>query len=115
MVPDGHIHSSMQCSTCNKNGNATEFNWLPELSGLDESDAVEAHGAVLCTVCFPTAPVEYTNKFDLEKDARAKNRCPGSGTVSEQQWVRGTHCPVCHAWVSVNISGRLRSHNKPAT
>lgn len=60
IVPDGHIHSSMNCSTCNKDGKATSFGWLPQLSGLTEADAVEAHGMTLCTVCFPSAPVEWT-------------------------------------------------------
>ena len=72
---NGHIHSSMQCSTCNRLGEATRFAWLPELSGLTEKDAVDAHGAILCTVCFPTAPVEWTHGISkaaqAEKDERA--------------------------------------------
>lgn len=54
---DGHIHSSMGCSTCRP---TTEFGWLPELSGRAEADAVAAHGPLLCTVCFPSAPTEWT-------------------------------------------------------
>jgi len=69
---NGHIHSSMSCSTCYFD---TQFGWLPELSGLTEADAVEAHGAILCSVCFPSAPVEWTNGIShvaqAEKDARA--------------------------------------------
>src|SRR5262245_51454229 len=38
LVTDGHIHSSMECSTCNKGHEPTLFGWLPELSGLTESD-----------------------------------------------------------------------------
>jgi len=60
LVPGGHIHSSMSCSSCNKNGSMTSFAWLPELSGLTEADAVAKHGSVLCSVCFPTAPVAWT-------------------------------------------------------
>jgi hypothetical protein len=112
MVPDGHIHSSMGCPTCNKMGNSTRFNWLPQLSGLGEADAVAEHGAVLCTVCFPSAPVEYTNQFDLEKAARAEKRCPGSGAWSTG-WGRGDYCPECHVWVSVTRSGKMRAHNRP--
>lgn len=62
LVPAGHIHSSMDCSSCNRGRNATMFSWLPELSGLTEADAVAAHGAHLCTVCFPSAPVEWQHK-----------------------------------------------------
>lgn len=75
---NGHIHRSMSCSTCNRNGKATEFGWLPELSGLSEAEAVEAEGSILCTVCFPSAPVEWTNgeaKWKTEeKEARANEK-----------------------------------------
>lgn len=51
----GHIHSSMHCSTCYF---TTTYGWLPELSGKTEAEAVEAHGPALCSVCFPSAPVD---------------------------------------------------------
>lgn len=69
---NGHIHSSMNCSTCFYD---TSFSWLPELSGLTERVAVEEHGEILCSVCFPSAPVEWTTGISkvaqAEKDARA--------------------------------------------
>lgn len=52
----GHIHSSMHCSTCRP---TTTYGWLPELSGKSEAEAVEAHGPALCSICFPSAPVEH--------------------------------------------------------
>jgi hypothetical protein len=52
----GHIHSSMCCSTCRP---TTTYGWLPSLSGKSEEEAVEAHGPALCSVCFPSAPVEW--------------------------------------------------------
>lgn len=55
---NGHIHSTMNCSTCRFD---TEFGWLPALSGLTEAEAVAAHGSILCTICYPSAPVEWTN------------------------------------------------------
>jgi hypothetical protein len=66
-VPGGHIHSSMNCSTCNRVTNQsgqtfTAFAWLPALSGLTANDAIAAHGHALCSVCFPNAPVSDTNK-----------------------------------------------------
>ncbi|MBT4072342.1 MAG: hypothetical protein HOE75_01470 [Chloroflexi bacterium] len=66
-VPGGHIHSSMNCSTCNRVTNQsgqtfTAFAWLPALSGLTAADAIAAHGHALCSVCFPNAPVSDTNK-----------------------------------------------------
>ena len=53
----GHIHSSMRCTSCYR---TTTYGWLPELSGKTEAEAVAAHGPALCTVCFPSAPVEDT-------------------------------------------------------
>jgi hypothetical protein len=66
----GHVHSSMECHTCFVD---TDFAWLPELSGLTEVEAVEAHGEILCSVCYPSAPVEWTNGTSkVSKDAKAK-------------------------------------------
>lgn len=56
LVVDGHIHRSLRCSTCY---DTTRFGWLTELSGLTEVEAVAEYGAVLCSVCYPSAPVEY--------------------------------------------------------
>ena len=58
MVPGGHIHASLSCKTCNKVGQSTAFTWLPHLSGLTEAEAVAEYGPVLCTVCFPSAPLD---------------------------------------------------------
>tara|TARA_B100001996_G_C18667665_1_gene595461 strand:+ start:2206 stop:3036 length:831 start_codon:yes stop_codon:yes gene_type:complete len=71
-VAGGHIHSSMDCSTCNrwtyKSGQTqTAFVWLTELSGLTQDDAVAKYGATLCSRCFPEAPVENT-KAKLSND-----------------------------------------------
>lgn len=56
-VPDGHIHSSTSCHTLRP---TTVIGWHPELSGLLEADAVAAFGPTLCTVCYPSAPTEWT-------------------------------------------------------
>lgn len=53
----GHIHSSMHCSTCRP---TTTYGWLPELSGRTEADCVTEFGPALCSICYPTAPVEWT-------------------------------------------------------
>jgi hypothetical protein len=46
----------MHCSSCRP---TTTYGWLPDLSGKTENEAVAAHGPALCSVCFPTAPVEH--------------------------------------------------------
>lgn len=120
LVHGGHIHSSMDCSTCNNGLTPTQFGWLPQLSGLNEVDAVAEQGAILCTVCFPMAPVEYTNKYDLEAEAKAAARCAGSGTRAvwvEQTDARRGHwshtCPVCGEWATLTPSNNYRAHSTP--
>ena len=53
---NGHIHSSMNCSTCFP---TTLFLWLTEYSGADEDKIVKDAGEMACSVCFPNAPVDY--------------------------------------------------------
>ena len=67
---NGHIHSSTSCSTCRW---TTDFRWLPTLSGLTEAEAVAEHGEILCSVCFPSAPVEWTTgESKASKEAKAE-------------------------------------------
>lgn len=54
----GHVHSSTHCSTCRP---TTTYGWLPELSGKSEETAVAELGPTLCTVCFSSAPTEWTS------------------------------------------------------
>ena len=53
---NGHIHSSMSCTTCYP---TTAYGWLPQLSGQDEAEAVATCGPNLCSVCFPSAPSDW--------------------------------------------------------
>jgi hypothetical protein len=59
VVPGGHVHSSMECSTCYP---TTAFSWLPDYSGADESKIVEDAGERACTICYPSAPVEVLSR-----------------------------------------------------
>jgi hypothetical protein len=106
LVTGGHIHSSMSCSSCHA---TTAFGWLPDLSGKTEADAVAEHGALLCTFCFPSAPVEWTNGRELEAAAKAAARCPGTG-----KYVAGVRryvaCPACGASVARTPNGLVRAH-----
>jgi hypothetical protein len=116
LVHGGHIHSSMDCSTCNKVGKATSFGWLPELSGLTEADAVAQHGAILCTVCFPSAPVEWTNGVSHKDAERLAKRCDGSGKVPAEKHSKYPYrygkCS-CGEWQTLTTLGLVRAHNKP--
>ena len=62
----GHIHSSTNCSTCNYR---TSFSWLTNLAAMTGEDAVDEFGAILCSVCFPGAPVEWTNGKNKKDEA----------------------------------------------
>jgi len=107
----GHIHSSMNCQTCNKNGSWTDFGWLPELSGLTEEDAVKAHGPLLCTVCYPSAPLDWTKGKD--KPAR----CDGAAVAGTVRYVGinpYAKCSECHERQRMNANGTLRAHKPKA-
>jgi hypothetical protein len=77
LVTDGHVHSSMSCSTCNRGEFATQFTWLTEFSGHTEAEVVEAAADRACTVCYPSAPVETAGPSRLmtpEEQTRAEQR-----------------------------------------
>lgn len=70
---NGHVHSSMHCSTCRP---TTTYGWLPELSGSTEAEAVADLGSNLCSVCFPTAPVEHQGGKLTAAQARNRTGAP---------------------------------------
>lgn len=107
-----HIHSNRYCSSFR---DTTRVGWLPNVSGLTEAEAVAEHGATLCTICFPSAPVELTTK---QADP---NACEGSGQGYSKEYKTGRehayygaagYCPVCLRWQSVTKTGAMRKHKK---
>jgi len=115
LVQDGHVHSSMRCQTCNRGGRATRFGWLPEWSGKTEAEVIadlEAQGTgrsvMLCSVCFPHAPVTL---HDKPVDDTV---CPGSGAGvdndTRRHFGRSGTCRTCRQPVSVTSTGRARKH-----
>ena len=75
LVSGGHLHSSMECSTC---FTTTRFSWMTQFSNEDETSIVEAAGERACTVCYPSAPVDVLRRKstlltpDEEDAARAR-------------------------------------------
>lgn len=68
LVGNGHLHKSRACGSFKNPGYSlrtgkvragTEYSLVPELAGLTFEDAVAVFGAVLCSKCFPEAPVDY--------------------------------------------------------
>lgn len=66
---NGHIHSSMNCTTCFP---TTQYGWLPNLSGSTNAEVVDLAGMSACTICFPDAPVETRNRPSQIEDPEKK-------------------------------------------
>jgi hypothetical protein len=113
---NGHIHRSMHCTTCFP---TTRYAWLTEMSGQTEAEALQdlgKAGHVLCSVCFPNAPVEL---FSKRQDPSV---CPGSGTTdSDSETARLGYysgnfgvCNQCGQRVTIpGRSVKMRKHKKP--
>lgn len=76
---NGHVHSSMRCSTCNRGRSATQFIRLDTESGATPEAVVTKAKAQACTTCFPWAPVttergEYRTPDQEEKERKAAER-----------------------------------------
>jgi hypothetical protein len=74
----GHIHNYTGCHTLQP---TTALQWHPEFSGLSEEEAIngtdghEGLGPILCTHCYPSAPVEFKRdpaEWKRERNAGAK-------------------------------------------
>lgn len=135
---DGHIHASRHCSTCNKGREPTGFALAAYLSGKTEAEAVADLGPALCSVCYPSAPVESKEQARISSglalalrehgceafrqaraeaaakaSKRAASQCPGSG----QQGVLAARpslvaCPCCGQTSRRSLTGRIRPHKK---
>lgn len=110
-----HIHSNQHCSSFRA---TTRIGWLPDVSGLTEAEAVAEHGATLCTICFPSAPVELTVK-PVDPD-----QCSGSGKYHDTEHLTGRehaytapsgYCPDCGRWNTITKSGNMRKHKVDET
>lgn len=109
---NGHIHNSGSCGTLYATTNLVR---LPELSGLTEADAVRAYDTVLCSVCYPSAPVAWT--VGAAKPAKP-GECSGSRTYADTKTYNPHHnsryAPCtnekCGERPSVTTAGNLRAH-----
>lgn len=110
-VEGGHIHSSRFC----EGGTirvTTRIGWHPELSGKSQAEAVDLLGELLCTHCFPDAPVAWTT--GVAKKKVAEGYCDGQGEQGENlemQYVspRG-NCPKCKQATGISKTGKVLKH-----
>lgn len=115
VVPKGHVHREMTCSTCHP---TTVFGWLTELSACDEIAMVEVHGDLACAVCFPevqTHPAfiastvaRKTREKQLERAQCSMSGQPIVGPLNRM----GFRCPTCGLVVASTRSGSYRQHFK---
>lgn len=127
----GHIHRSMNCSTCY---DTTGYALIPSLSCATEAEAVALAGPNLCSVCYPAAPVadvggKITQALatilieEGEEAFRAKiaenkaKRCAGSGKPAPPRDPSRFHggsyyatCPDCNLVHPVTTTGKFRAH-----
>ena len=88
---NGHIHSSMSCSTCFP---STYYAWITYLSASTEQEIVEAAGETACTVCYPSAPAEVLGKpstiVTAEKIEKEKAKAEREAKKAEKAAARPT-------------------------
>lgn len=103
---NGHIHRSMRCSTCFLD---TQFAWLPQLSGLTEAEAVAAHGEILCSVCFPSAPSAWCNGRSKASIEAAAERAAAKAERLAKKLAKALYADDAdREWVSSETLGYAR-------
>jgi hypothetical protein len=65
----GHVHRTMDCSTCRWD---TSFTWQTWLSGKSEAEIIAEIAMTACTVCYPTAPVAQMTTEQRKAHSRAE-------------------------------------------
>jgi hypothetical protein len=79
---NGHIHSTMACGTCFP---TTQFRWVTSLSGQTEVEAVGELGEILCSVCYPSAPVAWREgESKAVKTARADREAKKAAAAAKK-------------------------------
>lgn len=110
---NGHIHSSMRCSTCNRGQYATQFGWNPELSGLSEAEALakfDKRAHILCTVCFPNAPVEWQTAGKKSDHCEGSRKAPIEGSTTRTGMRAYGACTKCTDRPLLTQYGAVRAH-----
>lgn len=98
----GHVHSSMDCSTCRP---TTQYAWMTDYSGRSEGEIVGAAGYRACTVCYPSAPTGDEKTLPTAMLTPAERAAAEKGT----QYI-GKKAPTAsgHALEVVGGTGRKR-------
>lgn len=111
-VADGHLHSGTRCAGGTIRVTTT-LGWHPELSGKTEAEAVALLGPMLCTHCFPTAPVEFTVGKPKADRCEGAGLPPVHGSVKRVRMSVSGRCTGCDVVKPLTQYGYVRAH-KPA-
>ncbi|MEV7891595.1 hypothetical protein ACWD3I_25020 [Streptomyces sp. NPDC002817] len=103
----GHIHDSTGCGSCRS---TTTFVWLPDLAGRDEAAAVAEHGPLLCTRCFPSAPLEWTRGNEKPASCAGAGEPAKSGTVRRRGMRWWGKCSGCDESYRLTGADRIWGH-----
>lgn len=133
-VVGGHVHRSMECSTCRE---TTLSGPVPSLAASEIEEAIALLGPTMCTVCFPLAPVDQTSSkltaeaitvlIEQGEDAfraklaqiaaKAAEKCQAdpydhdnSNRHLYRPWAK---CNVCGYHASLTSTGKMRAHKPP--
>jgi hypothetical protein len=81
---NGHVHVNMNCTTCFVD---TRWGLVPDLSGLNAKEMVEAVGEMACTVCFPWAPATkgWARTVAEREDIKRANQLAKSRKTAEKE------------------------------
>lgn len=113
-VAGGHVHSGIWCAGGTIRPD-TVRNWAPQLSGLAVAEAVAQLGPLLCTHCFPSAPVEWKAGAKTEAEyCDGSGRSPVRGTFRPRGATGWGACPSCKAKPVTTTRGVLRKHKPEA-
>ncbi|MER0477013.1 hypothetical protein ABR737_01340 [Streptomyces sp. Edi2] len=116
----GHIHASRSCKSLRWD---TPVAWLPKLSGMEWRDgyrtfAEQASGsseAVMCSMCFPEAPVEWTQPAPVAPEAVCgASGLDGWNLLDDRQKRRSrafVDCPGCgKKEMALTSTWKIRKH-----
>jgi hypothetical protein len=108
-VMGGHIHSGYRCvgGTIRP---TTQITWQPLLSGKDVATAVAELGPLLCTHCFPDAPVEWQAGHAKPPRCHGSGRPPVADSVRHQGMNRYGKCEGCGVNHIVTTAFVIRAH-----
>jgi hypothetical protein len=59
---DGHVHNTTGCPSCNNGQHPTQFAWLTDYSGHDETKVIDDAGDAACAYCFPAQIIDGRRK-----------------------------------------------------